>query len=196
MCQEGQPGYFRARLWAERITGLELLTGPCQRFPLFYSSRASIFTVAASNQILHLQKNRSGGREDFPPTEIIPGDPVPMEAEVVNRGSQQELRASLGARQKSSGGAAAVGLELLCQETWRDHGVARKKERFADEIGDILERKGSGFWDASCLKVSSLGLEVLRVQWVGDDTNQAGTSYQHPNLGRGTHKGLCHQQHL
>lgn len=62
--------------------------------------------------------------------------------------------------------------------------MARKKERFADEIGDILERKGSGFWDASCLKVSSLGLEVLRVQWVGDDTNQAGTSYQHPNLGR------------
>lgn len=58
-----------------------------------------------------------GEGRTFPPTEIIPGDPVPMEAEAVNRGSQQELRASLGARQKSSGGAAAVGLELLCQET-------------------------------------------------------------------------------
>lgn len=42
--------------------------------------------------------------------------------------------------------------------------MSGKKERFADEIGVVLERKGSGFWDASCLKVSALGLEARRVQ--------------------------------
>lgn len=42
--------------------------------------------------------------------------------------------------------------------------MAGKKERCADDIGVVLERKGSGFWDANCLKVNPLGLEVLRVQ--------------------------------
>lgn len=42
--------------------------------------------------------------------------------------------------------------------------MSGKKERFADEIGVVLERKGSGFWDASCLKVSAPGLEARRVQ--------------------------------
>lgn len=98
-----------------------------------------------------------------------------------------------------------MGLELppklgnLKRRSWaglsKENEVAGN-ERFADEIGVVLERKGSGFWDTSCLKVSSVALEALRVQWLGIDTEQLGTSYQHPSLGRGTHKGLCHQQHL
>lgn len=45
--------------------------------------------------------------------------------------------------------------------------MSGKRESIADEIGVVLERKGSGFRDAGCSKVSSLGLEALRVQWLG-----------------------------
>lgn len=52
--------------------------------------------------------------------------------------------------------------------------VTGKKGRFADEIGVAPKRKGSGFWDASCLKMQSLGLGALRVYGLGlTQTNHA-----------------------
>lgn len=69
-----------------------------------------------------------GEGRTFFPTQTTSRDPVPMEAEVMNVGSQGEgswREAALGTRLRSGGGAAAMGLELLYWEARREgHGVA------------------------------------------------------------------------
>ena len=117
----------------------------------------------------------------------------------MNTGSQQQhsqLKAAPSNRLKSSGEAAAMGLQVPCWETWReDHGETGKNGRFADEIGVAPKRKGYGFWDASCLKMQSLVLGVLRVYGLGlTQTNHAPFT-KTPVWGDGHTKSCTHQQH-
>lgn len=136
-----------------------------------------------------------GEGRTFFPTQITSSEPAPMEQR--NEHGQPAQSSTWNQPEiqwwSSCNGLGASVLGNSKRRSWgglrEENQVARKKERFADEIGVVLEREGSGFWDASGSKVNSLSLEVLRVQWLGADTDQPGTSYQHPSLGRGTHRG-------
>lgn len=118
MCQEGQPGSFRARLGAERITGLEQLTVSCQRFPLFYNSKALLLTVAAPNQLFYIFCNQEWGRGGLLfPTPKTSGGSVATEEGAANTdrqpaGAQLAQNCTLK-RLKSSGEAAAVDLKTV-----------------------------------------------------------------------------------
>jgi len=71
----------------------------------------------------------------------------------------------------------------------------RKKGKFAGEIGVAPERKGSGFWDASCFKMQSLGMGVLRVYGLGLTQTNHAPLHKTPVWGEG-HMMICgHHQH-